>query len=160
MKRIPLLPGYFSWIGCFLVAVSLFVFFNDLLSLTEYNFSEMSFSTFVLADNTPVKAGGGIYLGISEVDVGFSLMVLSALLGLCGIAFCRKPVEDEFVNSLRLFAWSWAVILSILCGVLAILFVFGTYYLVPVVLFPHLLLILFILIFNFQWQRFTKRIRQ
>lgn len=156
MKSIPLLPGYFAWIGCFLLAVSLGVFFNDLFSLTKYNFGEMSFRTFVIADNTPFKASGNVYLGISEVNLGFSLIVLSAFVGLCGIAFSRKPVEDEFVNSLRLFAWSWAVILSIAYGVLANLFVFGTWYLTSAVLFPHFLLFLFILIFNVQWRRFTK----
>lgn len=156
MKKIPLLPGYFTWVGCVLIACSLGIYFNDLFSLTPYRFDEISLRTFVIADDTPFNVGGTVYLGISNVNLGFSLIVLSALLGLCGIAFSRKPVEDEFINSLRLFAWSWSVILSIAYGVLANLFVFGMHYLILVVLFPHFLLVLFIVIFNMQWRRFTK----
>ncbi|PPK98274.1 hypothetical protein SAMN05444682_11736 [Parapedobacter indicus] len=115
---------------------------------------------FVIADNTPFRDGGPVYFGFSDVNLGFILIVLGALLGLCGIAFSRKIVEDEFITSLRLFAWSWAIILSILYAVVANLFVFGTQYLSLMVLFPHFLLILFILIFNIQWWRYSNRREQ
>lgn len=157
MKRIPLLPGYFRWLGCIFIIIPIFIFLNDFyLPFTRYDFNNMTFRTFVIADNTPFR-DGPVYFGFSDVNLGFILVVLGALLGLCGIAFSRKVVEDEFVNSLRLFAWSWAIILSILYAVIANLFVFGTQYLTLMVLFPHFLLTLFILIFNVQWWRFSKR---
>lgn len=158
MKRIPLLPGYFRWLGLVLIFISVFIFLNDFyLPLTTYEFTNLTYRTFVVVDHAPFKDGGPIYFGFSNVNLGFALVVLGALLGLCGVAFSRKVIEDEFVNSLRLFAWSWAIILSILYAVMANLLVFGTPYLSLMVLFPHLLLTLFILIFHIQWWRFSKR---
>jgi len=161
MKRIPLLPGYFRWIGLVLVFISVLIFLNDFyLPLTTYEFSDLTLRTFVIADNTPFRDGGPVYFGFSDVNLGFVLVVLGTLVGLCGVAFSRKVIEDEFINGLRLFAWSWAIILSILYAVTANLLVFGTQYLSLMVLFPHLLLTLFILIFNVQWWRFSKRMGQ
>ncbi|WP_257670509.1 hypothetical protein [Parapedobacter tibetensis] len=157
MKRIPLLPGYFRWLGFVLVFISVMIFLNDFyLPMSTYEFTNLKFRTFVIADNTPARNGGPVYFTLSDVNLGFILIVLGALLGLCGIAFSRKIIEDEFINSLRLFAWSWAIILSILYAVMANLFVFGTPYLSLMVLFPHFLLTLFILIFNIQWWRYSK----
>lgn len=160
MKRIPLLPRYFRWLGCLLIIVSISIFLNDFyLPLTKYEFTDLTIRTFVIADNIP-RDGEPVYFGLSDVNLGFTLVVSGALLGLCGIAFCRKTVEDEFVNSLRLFAWSWAIILSILYAIVANLFVFGTQYLTLMVLFPHFLLTLFILIFNIRWWQSSNRREQ
>lgn len=54
------------------------------------------------------------------------------------------------INSLRLYSWSWAVILTLSLGILMTIFVFGTSFIAFAFLFGHLLLLMYIAIFNYQ----------
>lgn len=145
MKRIPLLPRYFRWIGLIPVLFSLFVYINDnWFRMSSYDFREIYLDTFVLIDTSPLKED--VYLGISNVNLGFTIIVLGYLLGLMLIAFSRgHQIEDEYRASLRLYSWS--IIISFIYLIVVNIFVFGTMYLTMVVLFPHILLFIFLIIF-------------
>ncbi|MBE8713164.1 hypothetical protein C4F49_05690 [Sphingobacterium sp. KB22] len=156
MKKIPLLPSYFRWIGLTILLISFCIY----LIITSDDSARLKMKTFVFIDNSSFyKDGNVIYFGFSEVNITVVVIALTALIGLCGIAFSRKQIEDEFISSLRLFSWSWSVLSLMIYVIFVSLFVFGTMYLTLMVFIPHFLLIIFILIFNYQLFKYKRSSR-
>lgn len=148
MKKIPLLPRYFQWIGLILLLLMIpYKIYQDSISGIRIN-------TFVVYNDTPLQESG--LFEIMEVDIGFTLFLLISLLGLTFIAFSKTKVEDEMIQSIRLYSWSWAILIMIGLGILITLSIYGMTFVSFALLFGHILLILFIIIFRMNYYRLNK----
>lgn len=148
MKKIPLLPRYFQWIGLILLLLMIpYKIYQDSISGIRIN-------TFVVYNDTPLQESG--LFEIMEVDIGFTLFLLISLLGLTFIAFSKTKVEDEMIQSIRLYSWSWAILIMIGLGILITLSIYGMTFVSFALLFGHILLILFIIIFWMNYYRLNK----
>lgn len=148
MKKIPLLPGYFQWIGLILLLLMIpYKFYQDSISGIRIN-------TFVVYNDTPLQESG--LFEIMEVDIGFTLFLLISLLGLTFIAFSKTKIEDEMIQSIRLYSWSWAILIMIGLGILITLSIYGMTFVSFALLFGHILLLLFIIIFRLNYYRLNK----
>lgn len=148
MKKIPLLPRYFQWIGLIMLLLMIpYKIYQDSISGIRIN-------TFVVYNDTPLQESG--LFEIMEVDIGFTLFLLISLLGLTFIAFSKTKVEDEMIQSIRLYSWSWAILIMIGLGVLITLSIYGMTFVSFALLFGHILLLLFIIIFRLNYYRLNK----
>lgn len=138
MKKIPLLPRYFRWVGLILM----------LLSISARYLESLRFYTFAFLS----REGNFRFI---NVDMSLTAFIFCLTLGLLIISFTKKKIEDEMIQSARLFSWSWSIISSFLIFLLTTLFVYDSNYLI-VFYFPQLILIIFILVFNIQLYSFNK----
>ena len=143
MKKIPLLPSYFRWVGAALVLVAIVLYGYDAL----YRNIDFHMRTFVFVNDAPFANRG--FLQMMEVDIFLTFLLLSLLLGLAFIAFSRIRKEDEMINSLRLYSWSWAVITTLAMGILATAFIYGVSFIAFTFHLGPLLLLVYIIIFNY-----------
>lgn len=150
MKKIPLLPRYFRWIGLGLVFI--FLIITARLKGKEIVPSNFSFSTFAIlgGDNGPFE--------IINTDMGLTFQLLSIFLGLSFIAFAKYKYEDEMINSIRLYSWSWSIISFAIFNVLLIAFIYGSWYISLAFLSPNIILLLYIIIFRFQIFKMNRRL--
>lgn len=144
MKKIPLLPSYFRLIGVVLVVAAIVLYGYDALNQD----TAFTIRTFVIINDTPFSEKG--FLQLMDVDLFLTFLLLFLLSGLAFIAFSKTRKEDEMIHSLRLYSWSWAVITTLALGILATAFVFGASFTAFAFLFGHLLLLIYIVIFNYQ----------
>ena len=143
MKKIPLLPRYFRWIGVILFTLTLVLYVIDTI---ERGGEGIYTKSFVLI-NDPFMSEKG-FLKFMEVEITLTLFLSLTLFGLAGIAFSRNKVEDEMINSVRLFSWSWAIIYALIFCFIATVFVYGTTFVRIISLFPQELLLFYIIIFH------------
>lgn len=146
MKKIPLLPRYFRWIGVGLVLLSVLVYIHQKLLLDTSNFYFMK--TFALIMDYPMSNGRVDYFSITEpYDMRLTIQLFLSLLGLTFLAFAKNKIEDEMINSIRLYAWSWSVILMIVYVLGITLFVYGFTFISFYYFIPHLLIVVYSIIF-------------
>lgn len=147
MYKIPLLPGYFRWIGASLVLFTILLYLFD----SQRRGIPFNMRTFVLVNETPFQETS--ILSMSEVDITLTVLLLSLLLGLAFITFARKKVEDEMMNTLRLYAWSWSIIIMMAANLIVTVLVFGIPFASFAILFPHALLVCHLAIFHISLRR-------
>lgn len=165
MKKIPLLPRYFRWIGLglvlmFLIPTALYMLKENSILITNYPRIkgveimplELSFSTFA------VLGGNDGPFEIINTEMSLTLQLLSIFLGLSFIAFTKYKYEDEMINSIRLYSWSWSIISFAIFNVLLIAFVYGSWYISLAFLSPNIILLLYIIIFRFQVFKMNRRL--
>lgn len=162
MKRVPLLPRYFRWIG--LALIFCFIVLSLINLLVEKQWIVISVNSFggtssVLDYSFPMFAlvSQAGYFKIIETDMNLTLNLLSIQVGLTFIAFSRNKIEDEMINSIRLYSWSWAVISSVVFMILATLFVYDGYYLVISFHYLTILLLIYNLIFHTSIYKLSRR---
>jgi hypothetical protein len=155
MKTIPLLPRHFRWIGLLFVIASLALYVSDALRDRSTS-GGLIVKTFVFIDDTPGNPPALFQL--KEVDLLLTLILVTLLIGLSCIAFCKRKTEDEMINSIRLYSWSWSVILMIVFGIIVTIFVYGMTFVTFAFFFGHLLLLTYISIFNLNIWKMNRRI--
>lgn len=149
MKKIPLLPGYFKWIGVVLVLLSI------LLSIIYFEDQNHDLNVFVISSSGFYQQEG--FMEVVKVDVGRTIVLSLIMVGLAFISFARMKVEDEMINSIRLYSWTVTVILMVVLGVLITLTVYGYDYVYFIAFFIPLLLLSFILIFYYNYYRLARK---
>ena len=150
MKKIPLLPGYFKWVGIALTFLSLSLYFYD----SEKRAVDLRSKVFAIVDDTPFRETS--ILKIVDTEITLTLILVTSLLGLAFIAFARRKVEDEMIRSLRLYSWSWSVAVMMLMSLFFIVFFYGLSFLSFTLMFPYLLLLSYILIFQISLSRLNR----
>lgn len=143
MKNIPLLPRYFRWIGIFLFLIG---FSYHLLQYFDENLLPLNTKTFVFYADGP-QFDKAHWLSLLELELGLTFILTSYLVGLTFIAFTRNRVEDEMINSIRLYSWSWAIILTLIFCFLSTTFIYGLAYLSISFMYIELMLIIYIVLF-------------
>lgn len=151
MKKIPLLPGYFRWIGIGLIFLS-FVFYL-LMQWSESNAFFMD--TFVIYSDIPLNSEI-VFMKMKRMEMSLTLLLVLLMGGLACIAFARTKIDDEMINHIRLYSWMWSVIAMIGLGIIFSLFIFGLTYLSFALFFGHVFLVLFIVIFYTNYFRLAR----
>ncbi len=116
------MPRYFRWVGLLLIITSLALYFTDAFR-DRSKPREIFIKTFVFINDTPMSQSG--FFKIMKVDLLLTLIILTMLLGLSCLAFARRKVEDEMINSIRLYNWSWAMIVMNILNSVVTIFVYG-----------------------------------
>jgi hypothetical protein len=142
MKKIPLLPRYFRWIGLVLLVVGLVLHYR---SLYVPGGAQMFIKTFVIYSDK--WQDGETWFNFTTVDYELTLQLIVYLISLTFIAFSRNKVEDEMINSIRLYSWSWAIIFVIIFAFISTLCVYGLAYLSFACMYIEVLLLFYIIIF-------------
>ncbi len=152
MKKIPLLPGYFKWIGIALTVLSLVLYFYA----NEKRGVDLRAKVFAIVDDTPFRETS--ILKIVDTDINLTLILITALLGLTFIAFAKRKIEDEMIRALRLHSWSWSVVMMMLIFLFFAVFFYGLSFLSFTLMFPYLLLLSYILIFQINLLRLNREV--
>src|SRR5690606_31838346 len=156
MKKIPLLPRCFRWIGILIFLLGLLYHLSEIFNFLPPPFV-FYLKTFV------IYADGRLYdkeqwFTLLEVDFGLTFILVSYLLGLTFIAFSRNKVEDEMINSIRWHSWSWSIILTIIFNFISTLFIYGTAYLSFAGLYIQFLLLMYIILFWINIWKMNRRL--
>lgn len=159
MKKIPLLPYFFKWVGFVLIFISFLIYLNGILSFLPFSSTGMYVETYNLKNVSQIKGEEDLRFGLHAVDFGFLLIILPALIGLAFVAFSKlKIIEDELISSLRLFAWCWSVLLFLGYNLIIMIFTSASIYLSFAILSPHFFMLMFILIFQINLNMINRRL--
>jgi hypothetical protein len=159
MKKIPLLPRYFRWIGVVLVFTSFLIYLNGIFSFLPFLSSGLYVETYNLKNVSLIKGEEDFQFSLHAIDLGYLLIILPSLVGLALVAFSKsKIIEDEMISSSRLFSWSWSIIWFLLYNFIIIIFTSYSIYLSFAVVSPHFLFVMFILIFKIQLLKLNRRL--
>lgn len=141
----------------FLIPTTIYLLKENTILITNYPGLkgmpfDFSFSTFAIlgGEHGPFE--------IINTEMSLTLQLLSIFLGLSFIAFTKYKYEDEMINSIRLYSWSWSIISFAIFNVLLIAFVYGSWYISLAFLSPNIILLLYIIIFRFQIFKMNRRL--
>lgn len=144
MKSPILLSPRFRWIGLalfipFAVLGALNLFQDFTLAMLDYRISTKSISA-------------------SNQNLTDEVALTGCVLGLLMMSFARVRYEDEFIHSLRLEAWQWAVLIHFLVLLIGIwtLYDFGFLYF----MICNMLTLLIIFLLRFHFMLYRHRISQ
>ncbi len=143
MKKIPLLPGYFKWIGLGLILLSLLMYLGI---IPERLISEIPVFAFI-SDVDGGELSDRKYFKWIETNLAFTFNLMVSIIGLGFVAFSRLRIEDEMINSIRLYAWSWATILLVVYILLINIFIYGMVFLSFYYFIPHLFILFYLAFF-------------
>lgn len=144
MRQLPLLPVQTRWLGAVLVTAAVATYLLNGI----YNDRTCWFINFpVIAYEEPF--GPKEYFSVSRVAFYDTFLCLLFLVGLMCIAFSKTKREDEYINSIRLNAWLWAVLINVSLVCVSFLLFYGMsfFFIIAGNLFS--LLIIFILRFHY-----------
>lgn len=160
MKKIPLLPRYFRWIGIVLFIVTIcFHFYADyyINSVKSFEHGFMKISMFVFYDD-PTFGDGEVWFGFTKVHFAITLKLILSLISLTFIAFSRNKIEDEMINSIRLYSWSWSIIVIVILSLVTTLFIYGRPYLNFSCLYIQFMFITYVILFWINIYKLNRRL--
>ncbi len=152
MKKIPLLPGYFKWIGIAMTILSLALYIYD----SETGSIDLHAKVFAIIDDTPFRETS--IFKMIETDINLTLILITSLSGFTFIAFARRKIEDEMIRTLRLYSWSLAVVIMMVMSLFFTVFFYGLSFVSFTIFFPHLLLLSYILIFQVSLAKLNREV--
>lgn len=124
MKNSLLIPGKYKVYGwmVFLISLGLYVFCYSIYpNLNEEN---NNFEIKALEWHSDRGFDGGMQQNVQQ-EVLTSLIIIGLLM----ISFAREKDEDEYITSIRLRSWQWAVLVSYGILLIANLLIYGSYFL-------------------------------
>ncbi len=138
MKNTMLLPRACRAIGLVLLPVFVTLF----AACTYYDFIFQFL-------NTPAHKSSGL-LDFSNNNLTDEVAVVGGILSLFMIAFSRLKTEDEYVSFIRLKSLQWGVYANYAIFILLTCVIYGDWYMNVLYYNIATILVLFILIFNYQ----------
>jgi len=142
MKNSFLFPHRFKLLGWILfVPSSILGITFTLTGQISTLFSSRSFQVLLPADSESIN----FFARHFENTVLGALFIIGALL----VAFSKEKVEDEFIASLRLTSFQWAVFINYLLLLLCFLFVYGINFINVMTYTMFTVIVLFIIRFNY-----------
>ncbi|MCA5004439.1 hypothetical protein [Sphingobacterium bovistauri] len=160
MKKIPLLPRYFRWIGIVLFVIGIWLTYyesNYKNTASTFEHSFMEIPMFVFYDN-PSLGDGEVWFSFTKVHFGLTLRLLISLVSLSFIAFSRNKVEDEMINSIRLYSWCWAIIVIVVFSFITTLFIYNIAYLNFSCLYIQFMFVTYIILFWINIWKMNRRL--
>lgn len=159
MKKIPLLPQYFRWIGLFLIFISFALYLNGIWKFLPFDSYGFWGEFYTLMNVSEVKGEENIQFGLRKINFALILILIPSMVGLAIIAFSKCKIrEDEFIGKIRLQSWSTSIIVFMVYSLLINLFSYGTLYLSFAIVGPHFLLLMFIILFQIQLYKMNRRL--
>lgn len=156
MKSKLLLPYQYKSIGWILLIPSCIAGLF-LLAFDGIDAIKLPAKVFVIYSN-PVF-GDDRFFNIAEENVTSTLVGVLFILGGLLVAFSREKNEDEYISSIRLSSWQWAVLVNYGLLLISFLFIYGTAFLMVMVYNMFTVLILFIARYNYLLYRNAKLLK-
>ncbi len=145
MEKQFLLPHKYKKVGWICMGISFLLWGLSLFYDGNLPWSNVNIFTFI--NKEPL--GETIFLGFSEVDLGFTLIGILFIIGGLVVAFSGEKREDEYIMQLRLSSFQWAVFLNYTILLLAFILIFGTDFLSVLVYNMFTTLLFFIIRFHY-----------
>lgn len=145
MKNAPLLAPRFRWIG-----LALFVPFAILGAFNLFQEFEFAFLDFRVSTSKMISA--------SNQNLTDEVALTGCIIGLLLMSFARVRYEDEFIHSLRLEAWQWAVLIHFAVLLIGIWTVYDIGFLY--IMIGNMLTVLVIFLLRFHYLLYRQRITQ
>lgn len=140
-----LLPNKFKLIGWFLLIPATVL--GVILTFTNFQADWLNAKVFVLFyDEVFGKSESFTFI---ETNMTNTVVGVIFVIGAMLIGFSKEKREDEFIAGLRLSSLLWAVWVNYILLLLAFLFVYGTAFLTVMVYNMFIILIIFIVRFNY-----------
>jgi len=151
---ISLLPNNFKIVGWFILLPTIII--GLLFIYYDYSADWLNIKSFALVN----KDFGNGTSYFTEIETNLTNTFLGALFIIGGllVSFSKEKVEDEYILSLRLSSFMWAVLLNYVILLFSFLFVYGLSFLDVMVYNMFTVLIIFILRFNYLIYKTTKNI--
>ena len=142
MSKQFLLPHKFKYLGLALFLLGAVGFFagGDSPRWMEVN----NFPVFLVHE----LFGTWRFFQLQTVNLAFTITFLLLVGGALFIAFAKEKIEDEFINSLRLRAFQYSVLVNSLILLLALLLVWEIAFIIVLIVNQFSTLFLFVLIFH------------
>lgn len=158
MKKIPLLPRYFRWIGLILFLISFTLYLNGIYNFLPFDSYQFYIETYTLINQSAIKGEEDLNFGLHKINFSLILIIVPSMIGLGMIAFAKsKIIEDEFVSKMRLYSWSVSIVVFLVYCFIINVFIYGTLYLSFAIVAPHLLLLSFIFVFRMNLYQVNRR---
>jgi len=151
MNKQFLFPHKIKFVGCavFFLGILCFIFIGDDVKwLYLKNFPVI----FGSADN-----GGWTFFQSQKVNLTFTVRGVLLIVGSLLIAFSKEKTEDEFINSLRLKSFQYAVLINFSIILLSFLLIWGVNFVSVLLYNLYSTLFFFILIFHILLWKNSKR---
>ncbi len=142
MKTKLLLPHKFKRAGIIIALPALV-----LMILVLYFDTAFPFLTYV-ARGKPITLEGVLFWHLPSHNFTGDVAAVLLMTGLLLVAFSQEKYEDERIAKIRLESLLWALLANSLLVIAAIIFVYGTYFLVVMMYNICTPLIIFIVRFN------------
>lgn len=97
------------------------------------------------------------FFDLGKTNYLFTVRCLLSIVSGILISFSKEKVEDEFISSLRLSSWMWAVFVNYVFLALSVVFVYDIEFLSVVFYNMFTTLLIFILRFNILLWRYSTR---
>ena len=144
MKKSLLISNRYKKLGWVLLVCSLFLW---ILVLIIPNFSLVT--TEVYSIYSDKIFGGGEWFGKVESDLAYTIIGVLTIVGGLLVGFSKEKHEDEYIQSMRLNALLWAVLISYSVLLFSFLTVYGLSFLYVLSYQMFSVLIIFILRFHY-----------
>jgi hypothetical protein len=139
-----LLPYRYKRLGWILLVLSITLFIISLVNRDLINWTAP-----IYAISSDELLGEHEWFVWKNTEIAETLMGVLFIIGGLLVSFSKEPIEDEFIEKLRLSSWMWAVGVNYLLLLFAFVFVYGSSFLNVMIYGMFTVLIIFILRFNF-----------
>ena len=154
MKTKLLLPNGYKKMGWIILVPSLIMG----IVLLATNFEALGLRATVFAIYGDEIFGDTVIFGLLKTYVMPTLVGVLFIIGALLVAFSKEKREDEYIASLRLSSFLWAVLVNYLLLMFCFLFIYGGGFFSVMLYNMFTMLIIFIARFNFLLYRNSKTI--
>jgi hypothetical protein len=137
MKRLTLFPHRWKLIALLVLTASITLFIANNFFSFQFDwltFHQLDSQKGLIVDNNP-----------NLTDEVWLTGIIGSLLILC---FSRERIEDEYVKSIRLHAWQWAIVTNYVLFLIAVWTVYGVFEFLGVIIYNVLTpLVIYLIIF-------------
>jgi hypothetical protein len=145
MNKVPMLSNRFKKVGwVLLIAAILFLIAVSVLDIDSEIFT---FNVFSIFSSTGLEDRS--WFAVHQEDIGYTLFSCLFIGGGLLIMFSKERTEDEFIQSIRLNALMWSVLVHFVLLMIAFLGVYGLSFLSIVFYNTYTVLVIFILRFYY-----------
>jgi hypothetical protein len=145
MNKVPLLSNRFKKVGwVLLIAAILFLIADSVLDIDSEIFT---FNVFSIFSSTGLEDRS--WFAVHQEDISYTLFSCLFIGGGLLIMFSKERTEDEFIQSIRMNAIMWSILVHFVLLMIAFLGVYGLSFLSIVFYNTYTVLVIFILRFYY-----------
>lgn len=152
MKKLRLFPHGFKKIGWILFLPSLVI--GTLAYVNDWKIDWLEVKVFGIVSNGLSSSNG--YFNFTTKNILLEILAVLGIIGAILIGFSKVKKEDELSMSIRLNALVLAIYSNYAIVILGFLFIHGLVFIHVMTFSMFAVLILFIIIFHYQYYRFKK----
>lgn len=145
MQQQLLLPARYKTIGWIILVPATIL--GIILSFTGFEAEWLNAKVFAIFNDEIF--GEKQYFSFIHTNITNTVIAVLFIIGAMLVSFSKEKNEDEFIAEIRLSSLLWAVCVSYILLLLALIFVYGTAFLSVMIYNMFTVLIIFIIRFNY-----------